>query len=213
MKKKLIILEGPTGSGKTSVRRLLFSSLNLKNLAIIPEFSTTDVGRILYLNSSIVKKQPEHLTGINGALIYLADKIYFIKETLRNSNSEIVIFDRFIMSQIILGQYFINDIKEANALEQSILEINDWLLDIFSEKSTIYLFDAPSEILIQRMGEKTRAGLDNRAKEYLTKTQEAYEKYNWRKLGWRIVKVDGSRSVFSIAEFIHTDIRRHMMND
>lgn len=209
----VIILEGPTGTGKTSVGKELVKHYSESNrtVKLISEFSFTPVGKILFEQSSIKKTYPDYLKDIPGALIYLSDKLYMIKKELDQTNTDLIIFDRFIMSQLILGKYFTTDNNEAQVIEKIILIVNQWLLTLFGNKTMVFYFNSKYEIIANRIENKIGMSLDSEGEKYLKATIEAYQEYDWQSLSWKACLIRNNTSIDDCLRIILKEINTNFL--
>jgi len=171
----LIILEGPTGVGKTTIQDFLQNALKSKKIHvdILPEFSKNKLGQLIEKNSHYGQEKPEWLMGISGLMLFLADKINRI-ETARMDAGKIWICDRFISTEFILGLKTISGKEDNLFAQETIQQVFEWSLKKISKHSVFVFFDANVDILqgrlekriARRLTQQELINLDDEVREY-----------------------------------------------
>ena len=135
----LIVLEGPAGVGKTTMQKFLHESISLKNVIVdsLPEFSNSKIGKLIEEHSYFKQENPSWLLGINGLMIFLADKIKVL-ENAQYDKEKLWICDRFITTQYILGLKEISGKKDNLFAKEIIQRVFDWSLEKISEQSIFF---------------------------------------------------------------------------
>ncbi|MDX2303858.1 MAG: hypothetical protein NW226_13715 [Microscillaceae bacterium] len=211
----LLVFEGPSGTGKTTLQHHLGQYLQHKNLKIkiLPEFSTSPLGRIIAQYSKFGHELPFFLRGLNGALAYLSDKLYLLEKNLSSAN-EILILDRFILSQWILGSYFIKDEHSKQVLQQIIMQTKKWIEANFSQKSVIILLQSSSESLVARLEKREEFILDSENKAFLQQNVSDYNNFDYNLFEWNKLYLNSERPLPETLENLIHDIDKllHQVN-
>jgi thymidylate kinase len=160
----LIIIEGPAGVGKTTMQKYLLDTFSIKNMSIdsLPEFSNNEIGLLIKENCQYENENPNWLSGINGLMLFLADKISVL-ETTYHEWEKIWICDRFITTQFVLGLNAISNEKDSLLAKETIQRVFEWSLEKISEQSIFIFLDSNLDILQSR--------LENRINRSLTKLE------------------------------------------
>lgn len=102
MKGLFIALEGPDGSGKSTIAKLLGAYLKKKDLAYIitREPGGTDIGE--KIRAMILDKENTHMSHETEALLYAASRSQHVDEKIVPALNEgkIVLCDRFVLSSL-----------------------------------------------------------------------------------------------------------------
>jgi thymidylate kinase len=148
----LIILEGPTGVGKTTIQDFLQKTLKSKKIHvdILPEFSKNKFGKLIERNSHYGQEKPDWLMGISGLMLFLADKINRI-EMARMDTGKIWICDRFISTEFILGLKMISEKEDNLFAQKTIQQVSEWSLKKISKHSIFVFLDGNVDILQRRL--------------------------------------------------------------
>lgn len=152
---KIIILEGPAGSGKTTLCKKIYDYLYRKDykVGLITEFSNNEIGLIIKHNSIYGENNPNWLNGFGGVLIYLGDKINLFNEILKR-DFDFIIADRFITSQYILGLPTIENCKEREIANSLINQTEQYFKENIFQKYWIFNLTLPTDIIIQRLSDR-----------------------------------------------------------
>ena len=107
MSKYWFFLEGIGGSGKTTQIELLKEVLSKKypelSITYIEEFSNSTIGNFIKGNLGEGDFRIKNIDSVYRHLIVIADRLNTIRKLLAVNNSDIVIFDRFILSDGQVG--------------------------------------------------------------------------------------------------------------
>lgn len=181
----LIILEGPSGTGKTTIQKALHTYLSQQGLDVemLPEFSHSPLGQKLREESLFGVPLPPYLVELSGAFAYLSDKLYLLEEAAQASN-RIFIMDRFIISQAILGSYFTAELASRQLLLNLIREIYYLIQNKFSAKSRLFILEAPPEIIAERLEKRLQRELQDTEKTFIRENREAYRQFPYSDFQW-----------------------------
>lgn len=102
MKGLFIALEGPDGSGKSTITKLLSDYMRKKHIAhiITREPGGTEIGE--EIRNILLNNKNTHMSGETEALLYAASRSQHISEKIKPSldRGEVVICDRFVLSSL-----------------------------------------------------------------------------------------------------------------
>lgn len=184
---KLIILEGASGSGKTSIQLALHRSLSDKGYKVksINEFSDSPLG-VLLKNAHGLHKHgyPHYLKNLAGALTYLSDKVYGL-QTCISESFDFIILDRYFISQIILGSALISDHHYINQLQNIVLETHLTFKNSFSNQSRVFTLECEFPEIIQRIEKRESIILSSENINFIAKTAAHYKVYDYTLYGWQ----------------------------
>lgn len=191
MKKGLFItLEGPDGSGKSTVAKLLHEYID--GLGILNAFTREPGGTAIGENirEILLDNDNYEMTSRTEALLYAAARAQHAEEKIQPllDNDYIVLSDRYVLSSLAYQGY-----SRGLGIE-TIMEINEFAMgDTYPD--LVLFFDVDPEIAlsrkyINREGDR----LENEGKEFHNKTYEGYEKAI-EKYSKNIVKIDANGTV------------------
>lgn len=102
MKGLFIALEGPDGSGKSTITKLLADYMRKKHIAhiVTREPGGTEIGE--EIRNILLNNKNTHMSGETEALLYAASRSQHISEKIKPSldRGEVVICDRFVLSSL-----------------------------------------------------------------------------------------------------------------
>lgn len=194
-KSRLIVLEGPSGTGKSTLQKHLAENLESRGyrVGLLPEFSESPLGTMLQQASQVDKLLPNFLQNLSGALTYLADKTFLLEKALREPN-KIWIMDRFLISQDILGAHFIEQENGQDSLQQVIKQMKDWAEESFSDQSLLIVLNTSLPVLKERLEERLQHPLSKKDQKFLKTNIRAYQQYPYNNYQWkkRFIPNEGS---------------------
>ena len=191
MKKGLFItLEGPDGSGKSTVAKLLHEYID--GLGILNAFTREPGGTAIGENirEILLDNDNYEMTSRTEALLYAAARAQHAEEKIQPllDNDYIVLSDRYVLSSLAYQGY-----SRGLGIE-TIMEINEFAMgDTYPDLALFFDVDpeiALSRKYINREGDR----LENEGKEFHNKTYEGYEKAI-EKYSKNIVKIDANGTV------------------
>lgn len=191
MKKGLFItLEGPDGSGKSTVAKLLHEYID--GLGILNAFTREPGGTAIGedIREILLDNDNYEMTSRTEALLYAAARAQHAEEKIQPllDNDYIVLSDRYVLSSLAYQGH-----SRGLGIE-TIMEINEFAMgDTYPD--LVLFFDVDPEIAlsrkyINREGDR----LENEGKEFHNKTYEGYEKAI-EKYSKNIVKIDANGTV------------------
>jgi len=156
-KPRVIALEGPAGVGKTTLSKQLLKQLTQVGVdaQIVPEFSQSDLGKVLATHAAYGQAKPSWTIGMAGTLAFIADKVHML-EIAAQSTDRVWICDRFVTSQLVLGLRGATSKPELELTENIIILVLASLKRSFSDDSVILLLEASHSMLKTRL--ETRLG-------------------------------------------------------
>lgn len=191
MKKGLFItLEGPDGSGKSTVAKLLHEYID--GLGILNAFTREPGGTAIGedIREILLDNNNYEMTSRTEALLYAAARAQHAEEKIQPllDNDYIVLSDRYVLSSLAYQGH-----SRGLGIE-TIMEINEFAMgDTYPD--LVLFFDVDPEIAlsrkyINREGDR----LENEGKEFHNKTYEGYEKAI-EKYSKNIVKINANGTV------------------
>lgn len=198
MKKGMfIVFEGPEGSGKTTVGKIIENYLKELNIDFITTREPGGIAISEKIREVILDKENTKMDGRTEALLYAAARRQHLVEKVVPALNEgkVVLCDRFVDSSLAYQGH-------ARGLGMDeIMRINEFAIDGCMPKLTI-LFDLAPEIGLERIAEnKDREinRLDLEKIEFHYKVRAGYlmlcEKYSDR-----IKKIDASKTLREVVE-------------
>ncbi len=186
----IIVFEGIDGSGKSTQINIVYELLKEKNVKLLREPGSTEIGDRL---RDILKSQK--LDPKTQTFLIEASRTHMIEKHLKGFDG-IVLLDRYIYSTIAYQGYgFGIDINFLKAL-------NDFAVDIY-KPDIVFLFDIEPRAALARLN-REKDVFENI--EFLEKVREGYlalaREYNFYIL-------DASKTKDEITDFITSILRQH----
>lgn len=199
---RLIALEGPDGSGKTTQIELLEKYLKQSGYEVV---RTREPGGTVIsekIREIILDNDNSNMSYMCEALLYAASRAQLVNEVIKPAlkSGKIVICDRFVYSSMVY-----QGIGRGIGME-IVKEINEAALSGL-EADLIFMITIPyEEGLIRKKKQRTLDRLENGGNEFHKKVFEGYldicKKYD------KIEVVDGNRNVHEIHKDIITAIKK-----
>ena len=170
---RLIAIEGPAGAGKSTLTSALVDRLRIlgRTAAAVDEFSSSPVGGLLKRVSCFGGDRHRAFKGIQGALVYFADKYYQFQHT---RHEEVVVADRSFLTQGILGTQSAPDEASRDLVHALVRLLEDSVSGLFSGDSMVVFLHAPVGTLKGRVERRAQRALSCRQSELLRLEAEAY---------------------------------------
>jgi thymidylate kinase len=199
----LIALEGPAGTGKTTLQRFLCQELASRgmNAAAIPEFSCSPVGQLLKQHSEYGRPKPDWIVGVGGLLSFLADKVSSFEATTE-ARQTIWISDRLMSSQFVLGLKEIKTEWERQLARKIISQTMEWASRKFFEGSVLILLEAPAEVLVQRLEKRLGVALTQKQRTLLEDEVQEYRSLNLSLQNWHEARMNSGLAIENVADRI-----------
>lgn len=179
-------IEGIGGAGKTLQLNMLESALpdiypNI-NIHLEREFSENKIGN--YLNSNIdnnnfrIRKTHQTNNIINHLLI-IADRLAKIRELLAKKTLNVIILDRFILSDIV---HALTDgkIELGSSLYYNIMDAFDSIYKTPTFVNSIhslyyFYFDCPIEVACKRLAKRNQIKINKSEEDFLIRLRNNYK--------------------------------------
>lgn len=200
---KFITLEGPDGSGKTTVAKLVFDILKSDGYKVLLTREPGGIDISEQIRNIILDKKNINMDARTEALLYAAARRQHLVEKVDPAlkNGYIVICDRFVDSSLVY-QGIARNIGVDEVYKMNLFAIGDIIPD-----STIF-FDIPYNLGLERIKNSERVAdrLDLESNDFHKKVYEGYiticDKY-----GDRINKIDASKPIDDVVDQVISIIR------
>lgn len=198
MKKGIfIVFEGPEGSGKTTVGRIIETYLKELNIDFITTREPGGISISEKIREVILDKENTKMDGRTEALLYAAARRqHLVEKVIPALNAgKIVLCDRFVDSSLAYQGH-------ARGLGMDeVMRINEFAIDGYMPNLSI-LFDLPPEIGLERIAqnndrEVNRLDLENL--EFHHKVREGYL-ILCKEYSYRMKKIDASKTLDEVVE-------------
>lgn len=196
MRGKFITLEGPDGSGKTTISKIVFDKLILEGYKVLLTREPGGIDISEQIRKIILDKKNIAMEARTEALLYAAARRQHLIEKVEPALKDgyIVICDRFVDSSLVY-QGIGRDIGIDEVYQMNLFAIGNIMPDL-----TIF-FDIPYEIGLARIKKNDRVvdRLDLESKEFHKKVYDGYmvicDKYPDR-----IKKINANRTIEEVTE-------------
>lgn len=167
-----VVFEGPDGSGKTSISKLVTLKLNKMgvNALYVSEPHNKELARLA--------EDPE-LTDVERAYVYYIDRLAMFKKVAETSNPEILVGDRSFISSMVYQSL------SGKITPERILKINR----LVPKPDLVVYMDTPIDVIRARIPKEEREKL---TEDYLTTLKKQYEKV------LRIISDDAGSEVYHV---------------
>ena len=206
MKGKFITLEGPDGSGKTTISKIVYDKLSAEGYKILLTREPGGIDISEQIRNIILDKKNITMEARTEALLYAAARRQHLIEKVKPAldNDYIVICDRFVDSSLVY-QGVARKIGIDEVYQINLFAIGDIMPDL-----TVF-FDIPYEVGLARIEKNARVvdRLDLESKEFHKKVYEGYmiicDKYSDR-----ITKIDANRTIEEVVDQVIADIKSEL---
>ena len=204
MRGKFITLEGPDGSGKTTISKIVFDQLMAEGYKVLLTREPGGIDIAEQIRAIILDKKNIAMEARTEALLYAAARRQHLIEKIEPALNDgyLVICDRFIDSSLVYQGV------ARNIGIDEVYQINLFAIgDVFPD--TTIFFDIPYEIGLERINKNHRDTdrLDLESHDFHKKVYEGYmsicEKY-----ADRITKIDASKSIDEVASQVIDIIKK-----
>lgn len=209
MKKGLFItLEGPDGSGKSTIIKMMEDYLNKKKIDFISTREPGGIDIAEQIREVVLNKKNTAMDKRTEALLYAASRRQHMAEKVipALNKGKVVICDRFIDSSLAYQGY-------ARGIGiREVMAINEFAIEGYMPDLTIYL-DIEPKIGIERISKNEKREvnrLDVEKLDFHNKVREGYLKL-LKEYPERIIKVDASREIKLVFEDVKKIIDRYIM--
>ena len=204
MRGKFITLEGPDGSGKTTISKIVFDQLKAEGYKVLLTREPGGIDIAEQIRAIILDKKNIAMEARTEALLYAAARRQHLIEKVVPALNDgyLVICDRFVDSSLVYQGV------ARNIGIDEVYQINLFAIgDVFPD--TTIFFDIPYEIGLERINKNQRDTdrLDLESNDFHKKVYEGYmticEKY-----ADRITKIDASKSIDEVASQVIDIIKK-----
>lgn len=171
MKGLFITLEGPDGSGKSTISRMLTSYLRQQGsiVTLTREPGGTDISEDI--RHIILDNKNTEMSSTTEALLYAASRAQHVSEKIMPSiqKGKTIVCDRFVLSSLVY-----QGIARGLGVEK-VKEINDFAIQGV-EPDIILFFDIDPEVALTRKTKRKKADrLEKESIEFHNKVYEGYK--------------------------------------
>lgn len=191
MKGKFITLEGPDGSGKTTVSKIVFEQLTAEGYKVLLTREPGGIDISEQIREIILDTKNVTMDARTEALLYAAARRQHLVEKVQPALDEgyIVICDRFVDSSLVY-----QGVGRKIGIDE-VYQINLFAIGDIKPDATIF-FDVPYEVGLARInnGERVADRLDLETKDF---HKDVYNGYMTicDKFADRITKIDASKEI------------------
>lgn len=205
MQGKLIAIEGPDGSGKTTQIQLLKEYFLKNNYEVICTREPGGTNISEKIRDIILDNKNVNMNSMCEALLYAASRAQLVSEVIKPalSSGKVVICDRFVTSSIVY-----QGIGRNLGIER-IKNINECAIDGLTVDLTILLSLDYEEGLNRKVKQRKLDRLENSGGEFHKKVFEGYKSAAMFCDGLKIV--DANRSIMDVHEDILKEIKKILL--
>lgn len=185
-----ITLEGPDGSGKTTIAKKLINSLEEKGFSCVHTREPGGIDIAEQIRNVILDPKNVAMDARTEALLYAASRRQHLVEKVFPAlkDNKIVVCERFLDSSLAYQGY------GRNLGFDEVLKINEFAIEGRFPDLTIYL-DIDEEEGLNRIGDRAfKDRLDRESIDFHHRVKEGYKEV-LRRFKDRIVVVDASKSI------------------
>ena len=185
-----ITLEGPDGSGKTTIAKKLINSLEEKGFSCVHTREPGGIDIAEQIRNVILDPKNTAMDARTEALLYAASRRQHLVEKVFPAlkDNKIVVCERFLDSSLAYQGY------GRNLGFDEVLKINEFAIEGRFPDLTIYL-DIDEEEGLNRIGDRAfKDRLDRESIDFHHRVKEGYKEV-LRRFKDRIVIVDASKSI------------------
>ncbi len=170
MKGLFITLEGPDGSGKSTIARFLADYLKEKGYDVVTTREPGGTKISEDIRNIILDNNNTNMSYVAEALLYAASRAQHVSQKIRPAieAGKVIICERFVLSSLVY-----QGIARGLGVEK-VKEINDFAIQGI-EPDLILFFDIPPDIALRRKTRKNQG--DRLEREKLDFHEKVYEGY------------------------------------
>lgn len=196
MKGMFITLEGPDGSGKTTVSKIVAEKLKEENYKVLLTREPGGIDIAEQIRHVILDTKNTAMEARTEALLYAAARRQHLVEKVKPALEEgyIVLCDRFVDSSLVY-----QGVGRKIGIEE-VYQMNLFAIEDIMPTKTIF-FDLPYEVGLARINEGPRVAdrLDLETNEFHKDVYDGYMQI-CDKYADRIIKIDASKEVDNVVE-------------
>lgn len=170
MKGLFITLEGPDGSGKSTIARLLADYLKEKDYDVVTTREPGGTKISEDIRDIILDTNNTNMSYVTEALLYAASRAQHVSQKIRPAieSGKVIICERFVLSSLVY-----QGIARGLGIEK-VKEINDFAIQGINP-DLILFFDIPPDVALKRKTKKNQG--DRLEREKLEFHKKVYEGY------------------------------------
>ncbi len=203
--KLFVTLEGPEGSGKTTVAKVVYDYFKNKGVEAMLTREPGGIPISEKIRDIILDPENSNMDDRTEALLYAASRRQHLAQKVLPAleRGELVICDRFIDSSLAYQGY-------ARGLGiDEVLEINQFAIDHQMPDLTLYL-DVPFEVGMERIGVRGyKDRLELAGDDFHYKVFKGYQEV-WRRYPERIVRIDATDTPEAVAKAVIAEIEKRL---
>lgn len=203
--KLFVTLEGPEGSGKTTVAKVVYDYFKNKGVEAMLTREPGGIPISEKIRDIILDPENSNMDDRTEALLYAASRRQHLAQKVLPAleRGELVICDRFIDSSLAYQGY-------ARGLGiDEVLEINQFAIDHQMPDLTLYL-DVPFEVGMERIGVRGyKDRLELAGDDFHYKVFQGYQEV-WRRYPKRIVRIDATDTPEAVAKAVIAEIEKRL---
>lgn len=196
MKGMFITLEGPDGSGKTTVSKIVAKKLEDENYKVLLTREPGGIDIAEQIRHIILDTKNTAMEARTEALLYAAARRQHLVEKVKPALEQgyIVLCDRFVDSSLVY-----QGVGRKIGIEE-VYQMNLFAIEDIMPTKTIF-FDLPYEIGLARINEGPRVAdrLDLETNDFHKDVYDGYMQI-CKKYADRIIKIDASKDVDNVVE-------------
>lgn len=201
--KLFVTLEGPEGSGKTTVAKVIYDYFIEKKIEVILTREPGGIPISEKIREIILDPENEAMDDRTEALLYAAARRqHLVEKVLPALNrGQLVICDRFIDSSLVYQGY-----ARGIGMDE-VMEINRFAIDSHMPDLTLYL-DVPFEVGMDRIGVRGyKDRLELAGDDFHYKVFQGYQEV-LKQYPERIVRIDATQTPDHVAAQVISEIER-----
>lgn len=206
MRGKFITLEGPDGSGKTTISKLVVDKLKSEGYKVLLTREPGGIDISEQIRNIILDTKNITMDARTEALLYAAARRQHLVEKVEPALKEgyIVICDRFVDSSLVYQGV------GRNIGIDEVYQINLFAIDDIMPDTTIF-FDIPYELGLERINQSERVAdrLDLESKDFHKKVYDGYMTI-CKMYANRITKIDASKSIEDVTNQVIDVIKSNL---
>ncbi|WP_079504169.1 dTMP kinase [Mesobacillus jeotgali] len=199
-----ITIEGPDGSGKTTIIQMLAEKLEKEGYAIVATREPGGIDIAEQIRQVILDPENTAMDPRTEALLYAAARRQHLAEKVKPAleKGKIVLCDRFVDSSLAYQGH-----ARGLGIEE-VYSINKFAIENMMPKMTLY-FDVAPEIGLERINQNKGREVNRLDMEKLEFHQKVREGYLMlaKRFSDRIVKIDASRELEAVYEQAEAKIK------
>ncbi|HIX81879.1 MAG TPA: dTMP kinase [Candidatus Erysipelatoclostridium merdavium] len=206
MKGKFITLEGPDGSGKTTVSKIIVEKLKDEGHKVLLTREPGGIDISEQIRNIILDKKNVKMEARTEALLYAAARRQHLIEKVQPALNQgyIVICDRFVDSSLAY-----QGVARGIGIDE-VYQMNQFAIGDIQPDATIF-FDLPYEVGLARInkGNRSTDRLDLESNDFHKKVYEGYMEI-CNKFADRITKIDANKSIDEVVDQVLTVIKEKL---